>query len=88
MGVAAPLIVGVTTPEYGRVVLDASDGVRYHADLRSLSAVHCFPRTPAEWDAVAPDSAGLALIWACRFEVHIDQVLGLADRTERHRQSA
>jgi hypothetical protein len=88
MGAPSPLIVSVTTPEYGRVVIDASDGARYHADLRPLSSVYCFPQTKAEWDAVAPDGAGLALVWTTRFEVHVDQVLGLADRTERRLQSA
>jgi hypothetical protein len=82
------LIVSVTTPDYAKVVVDASDGKRYHADLSAFSAVHCFPRTKQQWDQVAPDSAGLALVWTTRFEVHVDQVQGLAELVEARRESA
>ena len=82
MGAAAPVILDVKTPEYGRVVVEASDGVRYHADLSSLSAVYCYPKTRPNWDRVAPDSYGMALVWASRFEVHVDQIVGLAHRRE------
>jgi len=34
------------------------------------------------WSKLWIDSYGLALVWACRFEVHADQVIGLADRVE------
>ena len=76
------MIVKVATPEYGRVVIEASDGMRYSADLSSLSGVFCYSRSPTEWERVASDSHGLALVWTTRFEVHIDQVIGLADRRE------
>ena len=88
MGAAAPVIFKVSTPEYGQVVVDASDGKRYHANLTALSAVHCFPKTFEEWRKVTPDGHGLALTWTTRFEVHIDQVIGLANRVESTRQSA
>lgn len=88
MGAAAPVILRVETPSYGRVVVDASDGHRYHANLASLSPVYCYPLTQAEWEQVAPDSYGLALVWTSRFEVHIDQVIGLADRVESVQESA
>ena len=82
MGAPAPVIVKVATPEYGRVAIEASDGMRYTADLSTLSAVYCYPMSKADWDRVAPDSSGLALVWTTRFEVHVDQVIGLADRRE------
>ena len=88
MRASPPLVVSVATPGYGQVVVEASDGRRYHADLSSLSAVYCFPKTPEEWDRVAPDADRLALVWTTRFEVHIDQVQGLAHRVEERRESA
>ena len=88
MGSTAPVILRVETPAYGRVVVEASDGVRYHADLSSFARVHCYPRDEATWGQVSPDSYGLGLVWASRFEVHIDQVIGLAVRTEPIERSA
>lgn len=82
MGAPAPVIVRVETPSLGRVIVETSDGTRYHADLSPLSAVYCYPRSQTAWDEVSPDSHGLALIWTSRFEVHVDQVIGLADRVE------
>jgi hypothetical protein len=80
--------VKVTTPEYGRVVVETSDGLRHSADLSSLAPVYCYPRNKAEWDQVAPDSYGVALVWTTRFEIHVDQVIGLADRTETFQKTA
>ena len=88
MGSSTPLIRSVATPVYPRVSIDASDGNRYEADLSPLSTVYCFPRDAAEWSRVSIDSYGLALVWASRFEVHIDQIIGLATRVERIAASA
>lgn len=89
MGQSAPLIVSASAPAYGRVVVDASDGCRYHADLAPVfSTVYCFPRTPEAWASVSPDASGLSLVWSNRFEVHVDQVLALADRVERSLRTA
>lgn len=75
-----PLIRAVSTPEYGRVEIDTSDGKRYSAELSLFRSVACFPRTEEAWRRVSIDSYGLGLVWASRFEVHADQVIGLADR--------
>ena len=83
MGTPTPLIRSVEVPSYGRVVVEASDGNRYDANLTPLSEVYCFPRDLAEWRWVSVDSSGLALVWMNRFEVHVDQVIGLATRIER-----
>jgi hypothetical protein len=82
MGRATPVIRAVSTPAYGRVVIEGSDGKRYSADLSSFRAVPCYPPDPEAWARVSIDSYGLALVWACRFEVHADQVVGLADKVE------
>ena len=82
MGGPAPLIRSIETPAYGRVAIEASDGNRYEADLSPLSAVYCFPRDGSEWSRVSIDSYGLGLVWASRFEVHVDQIIGLATRVE------
>jgi hypothetical protein len=86
---STPLIVSVSTPAYGRVVVDTSDGRRHHVDLATVfSAVHCYPKDETAWAAVSPDAAGLALVWISRFEVHVDQVTALADRVEPARRTA
>ena len=82
MGGSTPVIRAVSTPGYMKVSIEASDGNRYHADLSSFTRVYCFPRDASEWACVSIDSYGLGLTWATRFEVHVDQVIGLATRVE------
>jgi hypothetical protein len=77
------MIRAVATPAHGRVVIEASDGNRYSADLSSFRTVSCYPSDADAWSRVSIDSYGLALVWACRFEVHADQIIGLADKVER-----
>ncbi len=88
MGTTNPLIISVSTPEYQKVIIETSDGLRYFSDLSSMSKVYCFPKSKSEWDKVSPDSHGLALVWVTRFEVHVDQVIGLAYKTEQLSLSA
>ena len=87
MDSATPVAVKVWTSEYAKVVVEASDGVRYHADLRPLSSVYCFPKDEEQWRKVHVDTYGLALVWTTRFEVHMDQVVGLAFKSERIAQT-
>jgi hypothetical protein len=82
MGGPTPLIRSVATPAYARVSIAASDGNQYEADLSSLSGVYCFPRDAGEWSRVSIDSYGLGLVWPTRFEVHVDQIIGLATHVE------
>lgn len=88
MGGTTPVIRSVSAPAYMRVSIEASDGNRYDADLSSFSGVYCFPRDPGEWSRVSIDSYGLGLTWACRFEVHVDQIIGLATHVEVASQAA
>jgi hypothetical protein len=88
VGLANPVILAVTTPQYGRVVVETSEGLRYSTDLASLARVYCYPRDKAAWDQVAPDSYGLALVWTSRFEVHVDQIIALADKAEPIQRTA
>ena len=88
MGASPPIILKVVASEYRKVIVDASNGKRYHSDLSSLSNVYCFPKSEAEWKTVTQDSAGYALIWSSRFEAHIDQVMALATKVEEPPQSA
>ena len=83
MGHTTPLIRSVTTPAYRQVSIEATDGNRYTADLSSFASVYCFPCDPSEWSKVSVDSYGLALVWSSRFEVHVDQIIGLATRIEK-----
>jgi len=88
MGSTTPVAINAWAPKYGNVVVEGSDGVRYHADLSSLSSVYCYPTNEAAWRKVSVDSYGLALVWTTRFEVHMDQVVGLAFKKESVAQTA
>ncbi len=77
-----PVILKVSTPEFKKVVIEASDGKRYFSDLSSFSGVFCFPANSGDWNKVSIDSYGLGLIWASRFEVHVDQVIALVSKSE------
>ena len=88
MGSPNPLIVKVSTPEYQKIIVEASDGNRYHSDLSALSIVYCFPKNKSEWDQLSPDSFGSALVWTSRFEAHMDQIIGFAFKIEKIAQSA
>lgn len=88
MGSTHSLIISVNTPEFGKVIIETSDGFRYFSDLMPISKVYCFPKNKTEWDQVSPESYGLALVWSSRFEVHLDQVIGLAYKTKKIQQSA
>lgn len=88
MGPTNPVILNVSTPEYQRVIIDCSNGIRYYSDLSALNAVYCFPKNKIDWDKVSPDSYGIALIWTTRFEAHIDQIIALAYKTENLPKSA
>jgi hypothetical protein len=88
MGHAARVILKVEAPKLGVVVVETSDGYRHHSNLSSLSAVYCYPKDDTEWSKVSIDSYGRGLQWTCRFEVHLDQVVALATRSERLEKSA
>lgn len=88
MGGPTPVIRDVQAPDYGKVVVETSDGKRYHSDLASFAKVYCFPQDKTAWSKVSIDSYGLGLIWASRFEVHVDQVIGLAFKIEDAQRSA
>ena len=88
MGAATTVILKVETPDYGKVTIEASDGLKYFADLRSFSKVYCYPKTRELWSQLSIDSYGRALIWTTRFEAHIDQIIGLAFKTEKVQKSA
>jgi len=83
MGSTHPVIVKVAAPKRGKITIETSDGFRYHADLSPLSRVYCYPKSNKEWAAVSIDDFGTALIWKNRFEVHVDQIVGLAKKVER-----
>jgi hypothetical protein len=82
MGYTSPVIKSVQANEYGKILVDTSEGKRYHADISSFGQIYCFPRDLASWMKVSIDSYGLGLIWSTRFEVHVDQVMGLATKVE------
>ena len=82
MGHSTPVICNVQAYEYGKVIIETSDRRRYYSDLGSFVKVLCFPQDNESWRQVSIDGYGLGLIWASRFEVHLDQVIGLAFKIE------
>ncbi len=84
----SPVILKVETPEYKKVTIEASDGLRYYSDLSALSQVYCFPKSKEEWAQVSVDGHGRSLIWTSRFEAHVDQIMGLAFKKEKVQRPA
>ncbi|MBI4405420.1 MAG: hypothetical protein HY537_14750 [Deltaproteobacteria bacterium] len=82
------LIKKVQSQILPRLVIETSVGKRYLADLSRFKGVYCFPKSQAEWNEVSVTTAGYALIWPSRFEVHVDQVIDAAIRVEDVRQTA
>ena len=82
MAYPTPMIKKISTPSYKIMIIETSDDHRYESDMSSLSAVYCFPKDEAEWKKCSVDSYGLGIIWSSRFEVHVDQVIGLATKSE------
>ena len=82
MGYTAPVVTKLSIPAYKKIIIETSDNHRYESDLSSLSGVYCFPKTEADWKKCSLDSYGLGIIWSSRFEVHVDQVIGLATKEE------
>lgn len=82
MDKAPEVIVSFEMPHYGQVIIETLDRVRYHSDLSSLSQTYCYPKNLEQWRKASVDSYGLALVWQSRFEAHIDQIIGLAFKTE------
>ena len=52
MGSPAPVVRSASTPQYGRVVIEPSDGKRYGANLGRFRSVVCFPPDAAAWSQV------------------------------------
>lgn len=75
MDKATSLIVSVSALQNFQVEVKLSDGTKVVSDLSRFKAVYCFPKSESEWQKVSIDSQGLDLIWASRFEVHVDQIL-------------
>ena len=76
-----PKILKVRTVEYGKLIVDASDGTRYHSDLLGLSQRNNFP-DEQQWKRVKIDSYGIALVWPTHFQLHLGQIAGHAVKTE------
>ncbi len=83
MATTTPVIKRITILAYKKIAIETSDGHRYESDISALSGVYCFPKNEAEWARCSVDSYGLGIIWASRFEVHVDQVIGLATKVEK-----
>ena len=82
MDQTTPVILNVSIPNYEEVIIETSDNNRYYANLKEFRKVYCFPKNRKEWNKVSIDSHGFGLIWSCRFEVHVDQVIGIANKVE------
>jgi|GEM_PF-1830452 len=83
MGQTSTIITKVSCPTYGKVLIETVQGDLYFSDLSSLSKVYCYPKNKKAWEDVSIDQDGLALVWSCRFEAHVDQIIALSTRVEK-----
>jgi hypothetical protein len=83
MAYSSPVIKKIIPLEYGKLAIETNHGVRYEADLSTLSDDYCFPKNDEEWRKCHIDSYGLGVIWFSRFEVHVDQIIGLATSADK-----
>lgn len=74
------LIQKVKPLDYKKVLIETASK-RYYSDLSEFESVQCFPES-LEWNDVSIDSDGVDLIWGCRFEVHVTQVIDCAYKVE------
>lgn len=88
MDKAPAVIVSLEMPAYGQVIIETSTRQRYYSDLSGLSQTYCYPNDLDQWRKGSIDSYGLALVWQSRFEAHIDQIIGLAFKSEPVSESA
>jgi hypothetical protein len=83
MGHTTPIIRNFSIPSYSKIIVETSDDFRYESDLTTLTSVYCFPKSEEEWRKCSVDAYGLAIIWTSRFEVHVDQIIGLAVKSTK-----
>ena len=88
MGYTAPIILKLSTHEYGVLIADLSDGKTYRSDLKSFKDVYCFPQDVEEWKKVSIGEYGMYAIWASCFEVHSDQIITSAVEIKNSEQTA
>lgn len=82
------IITNLQFPDYKKIQIECSNGKRYLSDLSKFSSVYCFPKDSEEWKKGFIDDYNLAVIWPCRFEVHIDQIMANATLIESTPKSA
>ena len=78
-----PKIVKVETPEFGKLIVEASDGVRYHSGLSSLAHIKNFPKDEKGWSSVKIDSYGISLVWKSQLQLNLLQISSRATKTEK-----
>lgn len=78
-----PKIVKVLASEYGKLVVETSDGLLYHADLSQLAHIKDFPKDEEAWKRVKIDSYGVALMWGSQLRLHLGQITSRAIKTEK-----
>ena len=62
MGSTSSIIVKVLTPELHKVIVETTDGHRYHSNWSTLSKVYCYPVIEREWVQVSVYSCVMVLI--------------------------
>ena len=80
MDTTIELIQKVKPLDYKKLLIE-TDSKRYYSDLTEFDSVHCFP-DKNQWNDISIDSDGIDLIWGCRFEVHVNQVIDCAYKVE------
>ncbi len=88
MDQSSTIIKKIFFPAYKKIAIETKDGSRFEADLSLFEKVYCFPKNFSKWKKAWIDGYGLGVIWESRFEVHVDQIIGLATKNVRLKKAS
>ncbi|MBI1860972.1 MAG: hypothetical protein HYR96_08645 [Deltaproteobacteria bacterium] len=77
-----PKITSVATPEFAKLIVESSDGARYHSDLSALKSVRNFPKDSREWGRVKIDSYGISLVWSSQLQLNLAQIIARSTKED------
>jgi hypothetical protein len=71
-------IIDFQLQKYNIITIKLNDGSVYTADISSFQPVYCYPKDEAEWNQAFVGEFKADIQWPCGFDIHLDQIAGLA----------